>query len=120
MTGIGTEKPKVCERSLQRFDAHAAEVQAEEIRAPGDERARGDGHQPGRNAAVLTPPNQLTRMIAKQTTPTIGVMNISKRGLHRDEGDRDAGQRAEQRGLRGDLADDRREEAAAPSARSSG
>ncbi len=29
----------------------------------------------------FTPPNQLTRMIAKQTTPTIGVMNISSAGF---------------------------------------
>ena len=51
-------------------------------------------------------------MIAKQTTPMTGVMNISSAGPHRDEGDRDAGQRAEQRRARRDLADDGRDEAA--------
>ncbi len=29
----------------------------------------------------FTPPNQLTRMIAKQTIPTIGVKNISSAGF---------------------------------------
>ena len=37
--------------------------------------------KPAGTPPYLTPPNQLTRMIAKQTRPTIGVMNISSAGF---------------------------------------
>ncbi len=37
--------------------------------------------RPAGTPPYFTPPNQLTMMIAKQTTPMTGVMNISMRGL---------------------------------------
>ena len=53
----------------------------------------------------FTPPNQLTRMMAKQTRPICGVMNISSAGRIEMKVIGDAGERAEQRRARRDLAD---------------
>ena len=50
MAGSGTEKPKLENEPTELLEAHAAVVQAERGRAPGDQRAHRDRDQAGRNA----------------------------------------------------------------------
>ncbi len=51
--GVGTEKPKVWNESFSVSRLMPPIVKAEQVRAPGDERAGGDGDQARGNAAVL-------------------------------------------------------------------
>src|SRR5882757_1644626 len=79
-TGVGAEKPKVANELFKaarfmppklnpkRFDPQAMSVPAAMATKPA-------GMPP-----YFTPPNQLTMMIAKQTTPMTGVMNIERAG----------------------------------------
>ena len=53
MAGIGSEKPKFEKAAVELAEAHAADVEAERRRAPGDDHAEGDGDQAGRDAARI-------------------------------------------------------------------
>ena len=88
-------------------------VEAEQGRAPGDQRAGGDGDQAGRNALGYLHAAEPAHEDDREADDADHRRHEHlQRRAHRDEGDRDAGQRAEQRGARRDLADDGRDEAA--------
>ena len=79
--GIGTEKPKLAKASPRpltlkppiprpkMFEPHAMIMPTAMATSPA-----------GMPFGYLTPPNQLTRMMAKQTRPICGVMYISSAG----------------------------------------
>src|ERR1043166_7649313 len=81
IAGMGTEKPKFANASPRplrlrpprpspnRFDPHAISMPTAIATRPA-----------GILRGYFTPPNQLTRMIAKQTSPICGVMYISSAG----------------------------------------
>jgi hypothetical protein len=81
IAGIGTEKPKLANASPtplmlrpprlrpNRLDPHAMIMPTAIATRPA-----------GTFFGYFTPPNQLTRMMAKQTSPICGVMYISSAG----------------------------------------
>ena len=80
--GSGTEKPKFDERAGEllrrscRRSSKPNSVEPQAISMPAAMATRPAGMPLG----YLQPPNQLTRMMAKQITPITGVMNISSAG----------------------------------------
>ena len=94
-------------------DAQAAEAEAEQVRAPGDHHADGDGDQAGRDALRIAHAAEPAHHDdGKAGKPDDRRHEHFQRRAHRDEGDRHAGERAEQGGARRDLAHDGRDEAA--------
>ena len=106
--GSGNEKPKCDNASPTAPSVKPAVAEAEEVRPPGDDRADGDGDQAARHALIVAhaaePVGQDHREADDADQRRIEHQQARP---HRDEGDRDAGERAEQRGARGDAADDR-------------
>ena len=89
-------------------DAQAAVAEAEEVRSPGDDRARRDGDQAAGHAPEIA---HAAEPVGEDDGEADHAdqrrLEHEQAGPHRDEGDRDAGERAEQRGARRDPADDR-------------
>ena len=94
-------------------DAQAAVAETEQVRSPGDDRARGDGDQAARHVPEITHAAEPVRQDDREADEADERrLEHEQAGPHRDEGDGNAGERAEQRRARRDLADDRRDEAA--------
>src|SRR5580658_5562383 len=94
-------------------NAQAAIAETEDVRSPRDDRARGDGDQSARHATEIThaaePVGQDDREADDADQRRLEHLQA---GPHRNEGDRDAGERAEQRRPRRDPPDHRRDEPA--------
>ena len=87
------------------LDAHAAESETEQVRAPGDQHADRDGDQAGRNALrIFHAAEPAHQDDGEADQADLRRHEHLQRRPHRDEGDGDAGQRAEQRRARRDLA----------------
>src|SRR3984957_4602230 len=106
-------KAEMRNRVAENAKAEAAITEAENIRTPGDQRARRDGDEAARHAAEIAYAAEPIGEDDGQTDDADQRRFEDKQARpHRDEGDRNAGERAEQRRARRDLADDRRDEAA--------
>ena len=95
------------------LQGHAAVVEPDQRRAPGDQHAGGDGDEARRDAlrvAHAAEPGDQDDGKARNADDRRHVH--FQRRPHRDEGDGDAGQRAEQGGTRRDAADVGGDEAA--------
>jgi len=111
--GQGHREAEVAHRAQHRGAREAAVGEPECGRDPGDRRADRDRHQAARHAAGIA-------HAAEPVGQDDGEAHHADqrrdehlgRRLHRDEGDRDAGERAQQGGARRDAADPRRDEAA--------
>ena len=104
---------EVRHRVADRAEAQAAVAEAENIRAPSDDRAHRDRDEAARHAAeVAHAAEPIGQDHGEANDADQRRLEHQQAGPHRDEGDRDAGERAEQRRARRDAADDRRDEAA--------
>ena len=103
---------EIGDRIRQTLERHVAEVEADGGGSPRDERARGNGDQARRNAAVADAAEPAQENDGKARDANHRRHERLQRRRHRDERDRDAGERAEQRRTRRDLPDDRSDEAA--------
>jgi hypothetical protein len=94
-------------------EAQAADIEPEQRRAPGDHHAEADRDEPRGNAAGIAHAAEPAHQDDREADQADRRRQEDlQRRAHRDEGDRDAGQRAQQRRARGDLADIGRDEAA--------
>ncbi len=110
--GIGEAEAR--QGAFQPLDREAAVVEAEQGRSPGDDGADDDGHQPARHALeVANAAEPIDHDDGKADQADDRRHHHLRAGTHRDEGDRDAGQRTQQCRARRDLADVGRNEAAA-------
>ena len=104
---------EMSERAGHLLEAHAAEIEAEQGRAPGDQHAGRDRDQSGRNALGISHAAEPAHQDDGKADQTdLRRQEHFQRRPHRDEGDRHTGERTEQRSARRDLADIRRDEAA--------
>src|SRR5258706_13331552 len=105
MPGVGTERPKVAKESFNfpklsppTWYWAGRSVDPQAMRAPAAMATRPAGMPP-----YFTPPNQLTRMMAKQTMPMTGGMNISSAGFLGMKGNATPPRAPTQAGLGGGL-----------------
>ena len=113
IAGIGTEKPKWVKAPRDLVEAHAADIEAEQRRAPGDQHARRDRDQARRNALrILHAAEPAHQDDGEADQSDLRRHEHFQRRAHGDEGDRHARKRAKQRRARRDLADIGRDEAA--------
>ena len=95
------------------FHAEAADAETKQVRAPCDHHADGDGDQAGRQVAEVSHAAEPAKHDDSKTDQADLRRHVHfERRPHRDEGDGDARQCAEQRRARRDLADVRRDKAA--------
>src|SRR5580658_4023228 len=99
-------KTKGFEGGLEGFATHSTVIQSEQVGPPGDEGARGDGHEARWNATVFDAAEPAHENDGKTDDADHRRHEHFQGGLHGNEGDRDAGERAEEGSFGGDLADD--------------
>ena len=106
-------KAEMRERVANLGAAQAAVAKPEQVRSPGDDRAGHDGDETAGHAAVIAHPAEPVGQDDREADHADQRrLEDLQAGPHRDEGDRDAGERAEQRGARRDPANDGGDEAA--------
>jgi hypothetical protein len=94
-------------------EAHAAQIESDRGRGPGDQHASRDGDEAGRDAArVAQAPEPGDQDHGEAHDPDHGCGEHLEGRPHRDEGDRHAGQRAQEGGAGRDPADEGGDEAA--------